>query len=521
METALTQQPAYLIRILLSHGDWPENVPVPDVADTVEAEEGILHQLVEAGRLRWDRIMDCTGGLLEMQWWRQSADRGEWVTDEAMNRFARDHGVALLSMKDGSLRILGDHPTKLDVVETNWPPGWPGWQFHLCLPTLLASVSMRQPPLALQVAEAGNRYQTDLADVSPRTTPLTEILRRARDSDITDVHIEPLGEHRGSTVRFRQDGCLRHEVSLNHTQSNWLMRCIREEGGIPADREHLWHDCWLKECGDRDASWVRVSWIPSMEGPSIVMRRVVDSNRGGDRDFPEMEAPVTRRWQEILRGEGGLMIICGPTGSGKSTTARGMLQWFDPGKNKVIAFEDPVEVKLTGVQHVPVGRAARASFAAAFRASLRQGPDLMFFGELRDEETAVAVVEAALSGHRVLTTMHAGSARACVSRLLEFGVSERLLGSLLRGILSQRLLRMRCVACGDESPASGCTVCRGLRYRGRKAVFEHWEPGDGGGGRRNSDTLEFADALSVVRAAGWTDEEEIVRVFGGRYCGLR
>jgi type II secretory ATPase GspE/PulE/Tfp pilus assembly ATPase PilB-like protein len=206
-----------------------------------------------------------------------------------------------------------------------------------------------------------------------------------------------------------------------------------------------------------------------------------------------MGAQVLAQFTEVIGRSHGIVLVTGPTGSGKTTTLYGAIEQLRTGREKILTVEDPVEYELAGVPQVPVNEKAGVTFASALRALLRQDPDILLVGEIRDEETAQVATQAALTGHLVLSTLHTNDAASAVTRLLDLGVAPYLVSSTVEAVLAQRLVRVLCTACREEATpdartlqrvgaleqplttvwrAVGCPQCRDTGYRGRQGVFE-------------------------------------------------
>jgi len=238
---------------------------------------------------------------------------------------------------------------------------------------------------------------------------------------------------------------------------------------------------------------VRVSTVPSLRGESVVLR-LLDRERGRVT-LPElgMAADTLETFHEVISHPHGIVLVTGPTGSGKTTTLYAAVEMIRTGREKILTVEDPVEYELPGVPQVPVNEKAGLTFASALRALLRQDPDVILVGEIRDPETAQIATQAALTGHLVLSTLHTNDAPTAITRLLDLDVAAYLVASTLDAVLAQRLVRVICPNCKTESApepsllrrfggvdmnlnrvwkGSGCDNCRGTGYRGRQGVYE-------------------------------------------------
>jgi general secretion pathway protein E len=236
----------------------------------------------------------------------------------------------------------------------------------------------------------------------------------------------------------------------------------------------------------------RVSAVPTIRGEKVVVRLLDHTSRVRTLEQLGMPPRYLRAFQRVVRAPHGFVIICGPTGSGKTTTLYGAMAERNIDCENLCSVEDPVEIRMPGIAQVQVNARAGVTFASAVRAFLRQDPDVIMVGEMRDEETAGVAATASLSGQLVLASLHANDAPKTVDRLLELGVSRRTVAAGLTAVVSQRLVRRLCVECrapyeaGDALAqefrlqkgalvhrASGCRACQGSGYRGRSAIFEY------------------------------------------------
>ncbi|MEX1279842.1 MAG: GspE/PulE family protein, partial [Acidimicrobiia bacterium] len=321
------------------------------------------------------------------------------------------------------------------------------------------------------------------------------ILKAAADG-ASDIHVEP-GDH-DVRVRYRIDGVL-HEVMRT---SRKLLAGVVSRLKIMADidiaerrRPQDGRISVRTPTGNLD---LRVSTLPTIYGEKVVMR-ILD-NRTAMLDLAELgfHPGNLARYEESFTKPYGTILVCGPTGSGKSTTLYATLNVLNDAGRNIITVEDPVEYRLAGVNQVQVNKKAGLTFANALRSFLRQDPDIMLIGEIRDLETANIAIESALTGHLVLSTLHTNTAPAAVSRLIEMGVEPFLVGSAVDAVLAQRLARRLCEKCKEPHDAprevlervgwdpafvdpdgtatlfqpKGCSACAGTGYRGRLAVHE-------------------------------------------------
>jgi len=335
----------------------------------------------------------------------------------------------------------------------------------------------------------------DLASGAPVVRAVNDLLERAMELRATDIHIEPF--RTGLVVRMRVDGLLRAVPTPSGVLPQALISRIKILAGLNIAERRLPQDGAARVRVARTEFDVRVATMPTQYGESAVIR-LLPRDRGlleiSKLGLLAHDEALLRR---VLLLPHGMIVITGPTGSGKTTTLATMLSILNESTRKILTIEDPVEYEIHGVNQSQVKPSIGLTFSNALRAFVRQDPDVIMVGEIRDAETANIAIHAALTGHLVLTTLHTETAAAAVPRLLDLGVEGFLLKSTLRAVIAQRLVRLLCDRCrvqkrlaaqdlaadprygmlgfqsGDTvcEPA-GCERCGGTGYRGRSGVFE-------------------------------------------------
>jgi general secretion pathway protein E len=389
----------------------------------------------------------------------------------------------------------------------------------------------------------------DLASGAPVVRAVSDLLEKAMELRASDIHIEPF--RNSLVVRMRVDGLLRPVTSPIGTLPQALISRIKIISGLNIAERRLPQDgaARLRVAGSEID--IRVATMPTQHGESAVIRLLPR-----DRGLLELAKlglvdNDKQRMKRLLALPHGMIIITGPTGSGKTTTLATMLSLLNQPTRKILTIEDPVEYELQGVNQSQVKPSIGLTFASALRAFVRQDPDVIMVGEVRDAETANIAIHAALTGHLVVTTLHTETAAAAIPRLLDLGVEGFLLKSTLRATIAQRLVRMLCDRCKIRKPLRsdefaedprlatlgfavgdtifqphGCDHCGGSGYRGRSGIFEIIEMTAGVRGliTEHSDsevihraavaagmTTMIDDAIAKCRA-GVTSPAEILRV---------
>ncbi len=300
----------------------------------------------------------------------------------------------------------------------------------------------------------------------------------------SDVHIEP--EEQGIAVRHRIDGVLRHARTLPRAMARSLVSRIKIVSGLDiADRLRP-QDGRARVAVNGAAVDLRVSTLPASRGEKVVIRILDRRSALRSLDAMGFHPDEHARIDALLACREGLILVTGPTGSGKTTTLYAALQRLQQRNLNIVTVEDPIEYRIPGIVQVQVHERAGLTFASALRSIMRQDPDVILVGEIRDRETAEIAIQASLTGHLVLSTLHTNDAASAVTRLADFGVAPYKIATAVKGVVAQRLVRRRCECAGDECRrASGareqaslvaerppCAACGGAGYRGRLAIVE-------------------------------------------------
>ena len=312
------------------------------------------------------------------------------------------------------------------------------------------------------------------ADDAPVIRMINALLTQALREGASDIHIEPFEQV--SVVRFRVDGALRDVVRPKKAIHASLISRIKIMAQLDIAEKRLPQDGRITlRVGGKPVD-VRVSTLPTGHGERAVLRLL--DKEGGRLDLSHlgMSPDVQQQFDKLINQPHGIVLVTGPTGSGKTTTLYAALSRLNSPTSNILTVEDPIEYELQGVGQTQVNPRIDMTFAKALRAILRQDPDVIMIGEIRDLETAQIAVQASLTGHLVLATLHTNDSAAAVTRLLDMGIEPFLLSSSLLGVLAQRLVRKLCPHCkrsdGHEWHAVGCDKCGHTGYHGRVGVYE-------------------------------------------------
>ena len=368
---------------------------------------------------------------------------------------------------------------------------------------------------------------TDISEVAANNAPVVRfvdlVLSQAVKSRASDIHIEP--QEKSMVIRMRVDGMLREMVPPPAQMRAAVVARVKILSGLDIAERRLPQDGRLKIKAPRRDIDVRVSVLPTIYGEKVVMRLLDKEAVSHDLDKLGFEPRLLRDFKNAISKPHGIIIVTGPTGSGKSTTLYAALNYLKNPHENITTVEDPVEYRLAGINQIQVRPDIGLTFANCLRSILRQDPDIILIGEIRDRETMEIAVQAALTGHLVLTTLHTNDAPSSLSRLAYMGLDRYLLAATLNLITAQRLLRRLCERCKvpvrlpEESirrldipeallaeatfyEAKGCAACGGSGYKGRMPIFE-FLPVDDEIKERITENATEAQVRTVARAHGY------------------
>lgn len=370
------------------------------------------------------------------------------------------------------------------------------------------------------------------SDDAPVIRMINALLTQALREGASDIHVEPFEQI--SVVRFRIDGALRDIVKPRKAIHGSLISRIKIMAQLDIAEKRLPQDGRITlRVGGKPVD-VRVSTLPTGHGERAVLR-LLDKEAGRlDLQHLGMSEPMLARFNGLLAQPHGIVLVTGPTGSGKTTTLYAALSLLNSTTTNILTVEDPIEYDLAGVGQTQVNSRIDMTFAKALRAILRQDPDVIMIGEIRDLETAQIAVQASLTGHLVLATLHTNDSASAVTRLLDMGIEPFLLSSSLLGVLAQRLVRKLCGECkrSEATPgghvwhAVGCDACGQTGYQGRVGIYELLQTTDRIRGQIHDRASEaaikdtaLADGMTTMRedgerwlANGTTTLAELLRV---------
>jgi general secretion pathway protein E/type IV pilus assembly protein PilB len=468
-----------------------------------------IANLVENGKVTWSKITEALGIEFDME----VVDLSQVSpADELLKLISRDQaersnilplqmdGVELLvaiadpldtESLDSLARVL-----KLTLNPKLAPPDELRTAIARCYSGGQVSVSYEEvfgkaseDGLSVELPQGGESKEDDAPIIRYVNSLIVDAIRRKA----SDIHLEPLEKR--FRVRFRIDGVLQEMKGPPKRLQASVISRLKLMAEVSLAEKRIPQDGRIQaRTGGRDID-LRVSVLPTVYGESIVMR-ILDKE-GLKLGLPELGffADDQAKFQGLISGSDGVFLVTGPTGSGKSTTLYSALNYINKPDRKIITVEDPVEYQMGGINQVQVKRDVGMTFAAALRAMLRQAPNIIMIGEIRDFETAEISINAALTGHMVFSTLHTNDSVSAVTRLVDIGVKPFLVSAALRGALAQRLVRRVCQSCAQPykptakelytigmteqdiagatpMKGAGCAKCGERGYKGRRGVFE-------------------------------------------------
>jgi len=382
---------------------------------------------------------------------------------------------------------------------------------------------------------------------SEESAPIIKLVNslffQALKKGASDIHIES-GERKGE-VRLRIDGALKKHLDLERSITGLVINRIKVISNLDISEKRLPQDGRTQISISGKTLDVRVSVLPTYHGERVVMRILAQSEHIPTLESLGFQENVTKNLYKLLNHAHGMILVTGPTGSGKSTTLHACLQHISTPDKNIITIEDPVEYNADNISQIQVNTKVGLTFAAGLRSILRQDPDIIMVGEIRDSETADIALRSALTGHLVLSTLHTNDSTSSLSRLMDMGIENFLISSTLMGVLAQRLARKLCIHCKEESKLSpaiaqeigvpedqlyfsavGCKLCDFTGYKGRQAIGELFiidddvkmMMKDGFNDHQVREAMKkrgmitIADKLKDMMLSGETSYEEAIRV---------
>jgi len=496
--------------------------------------------LIDLGLVEEDQMLELLSRQLEVPFIHlDNYDFQPQITQRLPETYARRFRAVVLSEQDGQLVVGMADPTDIFGFDElskilQQPLALAVVRESQLLQTLdmlyrrTSEISSFAEELGDELGEQSNDIellQATGAEDAPVVKLLQSIFEDAVQVRASDIHIEP--DEKVLRIRQRVDGVLQEHVMNEKRIAAAVVLRLKLMSGLNISEKRLPQDGRFQINVKNRPIDVRISTLPAQHGESVVMRLLDQSDGVAELDNVGMPTAIIRRFRMQIRRPHGLVLVTGPTGSGKTTTLYGALSELNSAEKKIITVEDPVEYTLPRITQVQVQEKIGFDFGAVLRSCLRQDPDILLVGEIRDKETAEIAVRASLTGHLVLSTLHTNDAITSAMRLIDVGLEGYLVASALRAVVAQRLVRRICSRCSEpytpeprehmwlqaiaqrggteavqsaaDSPFSqgtGCSQCNNTGYRGRIGVFEYLEINDA-----MADSLRAADPIAFGVAA--------------------
>lgn len=508
--------------------------------------------LITLGFVSEDDLMELLARQLSLEIYRPEPE-DEFLAVDVANFFHHEHPFALVKKPDGRIVLVLSDPLDGDIfsaVEIMLPGAF---DIQLTLESQIKKMVNEHYGLALHsltedeliVDESDIDKLKDMASEAPVIRYVNNLIDTAVNRRASDIHMEPFEE--GLLIRFRVDGILHNYETPPSTMQPAIISRTKLLAGLDIAERRLPQDGKISMRIAGKEIDLRVSTMPTVYGEGVVIRILEKGNIILEMSRLGMNPEIEKRFRKTISLPDGIVLVTGPTGSGKTTTLYCALNFINTGNNKIITIEDPVEYQLHGINQIQVRPEINLTFAKGLRSIVRQDPDVIMVGEIRDLETAEIAVQSSLTGHLVFSTLHTNDALSAVIRMVDIGVERFLIVSSMRAILAQRLVRCICNNCKelrgrasefgyisseedfDLYEGKGCNKCSGSGYIGRIGLYELVTMTDtmSRGISQGVDLIElkkiaekdgfkslFIDGLEKVRN-GITTFPEVVRVSRG------
>ena len=471
---------------LLKESGLVTEVQIQDVLAQKKQDQKLGDALVEQGFITEKQLLD----VLEIQLKLDSVSLYQYPIDISLTNliqkdFARSKLLLPIKKEDSHLIVAMNDPLDFYAIEElEFSTG------YVVIPVIATRDDLLQTINRLYDSEEVSIEYIEGED-APAVKVFNQLLETGVSLKASDIHLDQTEHH--VLVRYRIDGVLRSERPLPKLLMNSLVARIKIMAGVNVTESRLPQDGRISTNILGKKVNLRVSTLPTVHGEKVVIRILDRSNVFNKVSDIGLEDDTLKDYQALIKQPSGLILLTGPTGSGKTSTLYGSINELNTADSNIITIEDPVEYQLEGINQVQVNSPIGLTFAAGLRSILRQDPNIIMVGEIRDRETAENSVRAALTGHLVFSTLHTNSAIEAVPRLLDMGVESYLIVSSLSGVMAQRLVKKVCKDCATTRPATlvekdiferrhqtiehitygkGCDACRQTGYRGRMAIHE-------------------------------------------------
>ena len=506
----MTSNDDYVLQNLLEN-QMVDQETVDAASKQIQGDETVVDVLIRTGVLKEDDILALLASVFGMEFVDITRlENAEELRALMPGELSKKLGAVPIFKSGSTVTIAISDPTNFDILDSaRYALGCDVEAMVAPRNQILQVMAMLYPDQMGDdlstlldadgvTTESGDQTEEGEGD-APIIRLCQSIIMRAFQSRASDIHIEPMEKR--FRIRYRIDGVLREQDSPPKRLKGAIVQRFKLMAGMKLSEKRIPQDGRIQVSANGRELDLRVSTVPTNHGESIVMRILDKKNLALGLADLGMLSDDQQMFEGLIKLPDGVLLVTGPTGSGKTTTLYACLGQINLPDRKIITVEDPVEYQLTGINQVHVNADVGMTFAAALRAILRQAPNIVMIGEIRDNETASIATEAALTGHLVFSTLHTNDAPSAVTRLLDIGVKPFLVASALRAAMAQRLCRAICPECkqpytpteremrllgksADDIAGvqlyrgTGCPLCGNSGYKGRKGVFEMFSVND-------------------------------------------
>ena len=504
----MTSNDEYVIQLLVERGYLTQE-QVDNAANSMKAaNETTLDVLVSGGTLDEDTVLGTVADQFGLKYCHINADviKPE-ITQEITSEIAHKYSIVPVLSDEYSITVALSDPMGYDAIDSlRYVLNNRDVQAVIApraeVAAAMSKLYQNDAPAEVSTRDDGDITGLDQADANGDDAPViklaTMLITTAIKMKASDIHIEPMEKE--FRVRYRIDGALRKMDSPPKRLQGAIISRLKIMSKMKISEKRIPQDGRIQITVNGKDLDLRVSSVPTNHGESIVMRILDKSNLSLGLPQLGFLTDDQATFERLIKLPDGVVLVTGPTGSGKTTTLYACLGQINTPDKKLITVEDPVEYQMSGINQVQVNKDVGLDFSAALRSILRQAPNIVMIGEIRDEETADIAMEAALTGHLVFSTLHTNDAPSAVTRLLDIGVKPFLVASALRAAMAQRLVRAICEKCKEEYQpterelkmlgnfsktmpdhlyhGAGCDRCGKTGYKGRKGIFEIFKVDD-------------------------------------------
>ena len=504
----MTSNDEYVIQLLVERGYLTQE-QVDNAANSMKAaNETTLDVLVSGGTLDEDTVLGTVADQFGLKYCHINADviKPE-ITQEITSEIAHKYSIVPVLSDEYSITVALSDPMGYDAIDSlRYVLNNRDVQAVIApraeVAAAMSKLYLNDAPAEVSTRDDGDITGLDQADANGDDAPViklaTMLITTAIKMKASDIHIEPMEKE--FRVRYRIDGALRKMDSPPKRLQGAIISRLKIMSKMKISEKRIPQDGRIQITVNGKDLDLRVSSVPTNHGESIVMRILDKSNLSLGLPQLGFLTDDQATFERLIKLPDGVVLVTGPTGSGKTTTLYACLGQINTPDKKLITVEDPVEYQMSGINQVQVNKDVGLDFSAALRSILRQAPNIVMIGEIRDEETADIAMEAALTGHLVFSTLHTNDAPSAVTRLLDIGVKPFLVASALRAAMAQRLVRAICEKCKEEYQpterelkmlgnfsktmpdhlyhGAGCDRCGKTGYKGRKGIFEIFKVDD-------------------------------------------